>query len=105
MIAGFIIWTVCALMFIKAGLASKHSTKPAGFFANVEAPEVNNVEEYNQKVAKLWIVSGLLFELLGIPFLFAKQNSPIYIIPILGTVFLVIGMVIVYMNIQSKYSK
>ena len=76
MIAAFVIWTILAFVFLGIGIRSAKMEKPAGFFSNVKAPEVKDVAGYNHAVSRLWIRYALLFEVIGIPFLFLKQNSP-----------------------------
>ena len=45
------------------------------------------------------------FELLGIPFLFLKQNSAGFLLPVLGTVAISIGLMIAYHRILSRYQR
>ena len=45
----------------------------------------------------------LLFEMIGVSLLFIKQNSPLVILIVLGVVFLVIGTMVAYIKIESKY--
>ena len=51
MLLAFIIWSMCALLFLIIGISSKISKKPAGFFSNCKAPEVTDVKKYNNAVA------------------------------------------------------
>ncbi len=103
MIAAFIIWTVLAAVFLGIGIGTVNRKKPAGFFSNVQAPEVKDVKGYNRAVSRLWIGYALLFEVTGIPFLFLKQNSPFFLLIGLAVVFLSLGLMILYMNIESRY--
>ena len=48
-------------------------------------------------------VFTVLFELIGVSLLFIKQNSPLVILIVLGVVLLVIGMMVTYTKIESKY--
>ena len=48
---------------------------------------------------------AVLFELLGIPFLFLKQNHALFVVSILGTVVITIGLVIAYQRILQKCRK
>ncbi len=105
MLIGFIIWTACAVVMLVIGIVSWISKKPAGFFAGVEPPKVSDVKKYNHSVAILWFVYGALFELLGLPFLFYKQNSPVFIVTLLGTVAITLGLVIAYHFILSRFEK
>ena len=103
MLMGFLIWTACAVVLLVIGILSWISKKPAGFFAGVEPPKVTDVKKYNHAVGALWFVYTVLFELLGMPFLFYRQNSPQFIITLLGTVAITLGLVIGYHFILSKY--
>lgn len=105
MLLAFIIWSMCALLFLIIGISSKISKKPAGFFSNCKAPEVTDVKKYNNAVAKIWFVAAVIFELLGVPFLVLEQNSPIFILIMLPIPFLIILMVVVYLKIEAKYRK
>lgn len=101
----FLIWTIICICFLGIGIYSRFSKKEVGFWANAKVIEATDVQAYNKAVSKLWIVFAILFELLGVPFLFMKQNSPLVIISILGTVFLVIGIILAYTMIENKYRK
>ena len=103
MIYGLVIWSSVAVLITGIGVRSWKSKKPAGFFAGVEPPKVKNVRKYNHAVAVMWFAYAILFELLGLPFLFQKQNSPMFILTILGVVAITIALVIVYNRILAKY--
>jgi hypothetical protein len=103
MIIGFIIWSICALIFFFIGAGCWKSEEAVGFFTFVKPPVVSDVSRYNHAVSILWIVSAVLLELLGIPILFIEQNSPLAFIMVFGAVVLVIGMMIAYIRIEAKY--
>lgn len=105
MVIAFIIWSLMALLFIGFGFVAKFSKKPAGFWANTNAPEVSNVGKYNNSVSTLWFVFAILFELIGSPLLFCDKESPLILFVILGTVFLCIGIMVAYTMINLKYKK
>ncbi|MBR3311202.1 MAG: hypothetical protein IKG15_05165 [Solobacterium sp.] len=105
MIIAFLIWTVLAVIFLCIGIYCRSSRKPVGFWANSQPPKIRDVQKYNYEMSRLWMVYALLFECTGIPFLFLKQNSPVFIIPVLANVFLAIGIMAVYGKIESKYIK
>ena len=105
MIAGFIIWSLmCALLF-GVGIWTWNAKKPAGFFAGVKPPEVTDVRKYNHSVATLWFLYAGLFEAVGLPFLFLKQNSAAFLPVVLGTVILTIAFMIGYTHIENKFRK
>lgn len=103
MIIGLIIWSSVTVLIIGIGIWSWNAKKPAGFYEGVEPPKVKNVQKYNHAVAILWFVYAILFELLGFPFLFEKQNSPMFVLTILGVVAITIALLFVYNRILAKY--
>ena len=105
MLIGFIIWSAVSLLLLGIGFWSWNSGKAVGFYSGVKPPEVKDVRKYNHSVAVLWFVYALLFWLLGIPFLFLKQNSALFLLSILGTVAITLTLVIVYQKILQKYRK
>ena len=104
MLPAFLLWTLLALLFIGIGIYVRKMNRPAAFFAfRKEGPQVTDIQKYNRSVSTLWIVCGLLLELLGLPLLYVKQNSLALIIPILGTVFLCLALAIGYTKIYARY--
>ena len=102
MLIGFIIWSSITLLLLGIGIWAWNSGTPVSFFSGVKPPEVKDVRKYNHSVAVLWFVYAVLFELLGIPFLFLKQNRALFVVSILGTVVITIGLVIAYQRILQK---
>ena len=105
MIVAFIIWTIVALMFAGIGAWAWLSKTPVGFFAGVKAPEVRDTVKYNHQVATLWFGYAGIYELLGIPFLFFKQNSAMFIVTILGVMALTIGLLVAYTYVSVSNQK
>ena len=105
MLIGFIIWSAVSLLLLGIGFWSWNSGKAFGFYSGVKPPEVKDVRKYNHSVAVLWFAYALLFWLLGIPFLFLKQNSALFLVSILGTVAITLALVIAYQKILQKYRK
>lgn len=103
MAVGFGIWSACAVLMIGIGAWSRNAKKAAGFWANAEAPEVTDIKNYNRAVSRIWFVSGVLFEMLGLPMLSGGQNNPVVMLSVVGSMFLVIGMMIAYMRVENKY--
>ncbi|MBE5953657.1 MAG: hypothetical protein E7257_05810 [Lachnospiraceae bacterium] len=106
-IMAFVIWIICSLLFVVIGIYVMKSkkTKPFGFWANAEAPEVSDVEGYNKALGKLWIIFGVGFAVDGLPLL-AGQNSALIIISVIGAMFLSIGVMVYYtLCIEAKYKK
>lgn len=105
MIAGFIIWSLVSIALLGIGVLTWRSRKPAGFFAGVNPPEVRDVRKYNHSVAVLWFVYAILFELLGLPFLFLKQNSAGFVWTVLGVAVISIALMIAYHRILIRYQQ
>lgn len=105
MIAGFIIWSLISIALLGIGVLTWRSRKPAGFFAGVNPPEVRDVRKYNHSVAVLWFVYAILFELLGLPFLFLKQNSAGFVWTVLGVAVISIALMIAYHRILIRYQQ
>ena len=103
MIFGFITWSSVTILIIGIGVWSWKLKKPAGFYAGIEPPKVKDVRKYNHAIAIMWFVYAILFEFLGFPFLFQKQNSSKFILTILGCVAITIALLIVYNRILAKY--
>ncbi len=100
---GFVIWSIAAILFFLIGISGWKAQEAVGFFTFVKSPIVTDVTRYNHQVSILWMVSAVILEIMGIPFLFLEQNSPLYILMIFGVVILIIGMIITYIRIESKY--
>lgn len=100
---GFILWTLITLISVYIGITTRKSNMPVNLFTFCDVPKVNDVKRYNRAVSNLWLVFTVLFEMIGISLLFIKQNSPFVVLIVLGVVFLVIGMMVAYIKIESKY--
>ena len=103
----YIIWAVIGVMIIAMGIYDMCSKKekPFGFWANAETAPIEDVKGYNRALGILWCVYGVLFTLIGLPLL-AGENSGMLILTMLGTMFISIGAMIVYVIcIEPKYRK
>jgi hypothetical protein len=105
MVIAFVVWTIVAFIFFLIGISVWKAREVVGFFTFVKPPVIKNIEQYNHSVALLWVIFSFILELLGVPFLFAEQNSPVFIIVILGVFVLILGMIITYLKIEAKYKK
>ncbi len=106
-VTAFIIWAIIGVLIIIMGIYDMKSkkTKPFGFWANADVIPVEDVKGYNSALGKLWCVYGVLFILIGLPLL-DKQDSGLIIITMLGTLFISIATMIVYVvGIEAKYRK
>lgn len=104
---GFCVWLCTGCFFSGMGIYIFLSKKEKtfGFWANGDAFPVANVRAYNRALGKLWIVFGIIFILLGLPFL-KGQNSPWILLSILGAMLEAIGCMAVYiLVIERKYRK
>lgn len=101
----FILWTFCGVFLMGFGVRAYRAKEAVSFWANAKTVPMADVKHYNRAVAKLWLVAGLVFILLGIPLLLAGQNSALVMISIIGVMFWVIALMIVYTRIEAKYRK
>ena len=105
MIIGFVIWSIVAIIFFGIGISCRKSHEAVGFFTFVKPPVVEDVEHYNNAISILWFIAAGVLEIIGIPILFLKQNSPLCIPIIFVVIVGVIAMVIAYLKIEEKYKK
>ena len=105
-IMGFVIWLICGLLFVGIGIYDYMSKKQVGFWANFDVPEVEDVIGFNKAVGRLFITYGVVFILIGIqliPSIFYK-NVLLVFIPIIGTVFETIWLMVYFvMKIEKDY--
>lgn len=104
-VIGFIIWILVCTLFVIIGISSWNSKTPVGFFSNAKAPDVSEIPDikgYNHAVARIWFVFAGGFALLGLPLL-AGQNSPLIIITVIGSLWLCIALIVMYMRVEKKY--
>jgi uncharacterized membrane protein len=107
MIAAFVIWCIIGLFFVGLGIydCRAKSARPFGFWSNVKVTDIKDVPAYNKALGKLFIWFGIVFILLGIPFL-TGQNSPWIILSMVGVMVLTIVSMAVYtVGIEGKYRK
>lgn len=103
MVVGFIIWSIVASFFMFIGISAWRSKQEVGFFTFSKPLKMKNVVKYNHAVGKLWFSFAAVLEIIGIPFLFIEQNSPIAILIIFEVMILVIAIIIIYLGIEKKY--
>jgi hypothetical protein len=101
----FIIWTLLCLLFVFLAFRTSRSKEPVSFWANETSElKIDNVKEYNSKLAKLFLVYAVLLFICGLPLL--TESKLAVIGSVLGTVFSSFGMMAYYvMKIESKYRK
>ncbi len=102
---GFIVWSAVALFLLLLAALTWRAKKPAGFFAGIRPPKIRDVRRYNRALALLWVGYALLFELLGLPFLFLHRNKALMAVPLLGIPMLTLALVAAYHVILSRYEK
>ena len=103
----FIIWAIVGVLFVVMGIycIKSKKAKPFGFWANAEVAQVKDVKGNNRALGILWCVYGVLFTVIGLPLL-SGQNSGLMIVTMLGTMFISIGAMVVYVvGIEGKYRK
>lgn len=105
-IMGFVIWVICGLLFVRIGIYDYMSKKQVGFWANFDVPEVEDVIGFNKAVGRLFITYGVVFILIGIPLIpsIFYKNVLLVFIPIIGTVFETIWLMVYFvMKIEKDY--
>lgn len=99
----FCIWCLCGIFFIGIGLFCRQSKTPMGFWANDKAPKVKDIKGYNRALGKCWITYGIIFILIGFPILFS-QDSLWILVPVLGTLFDTLALILAYtMIVTPRY--
>ncbi len=103
----FAIWSIVALVFIVIAISSWNSNEVVGFFNVGKVPDIPkcNIVAYNHSVAVIWMIFSIVLEILGIPLLLFEQNSPYFIVTILGTILLLIGIIIAYLKIEKHFMR
>ena len=102
-IIAFVIWSIVAIIFVLIGISAWRSKQEVGFFSFSKPVKMRDIVKYNHAVGKLWVSFAAILEFIGIPFLFAEQNSPIFIFILLEVMVLVIAVIIIYLKIEEKY--
>lgn len=103
MVIAFIFWTIISLLFVVVGYTTGKASKSTGFFTWIQPVKMKDVKGYNRAVAKIWYGFAAGLEILGIPLLFAEQNSAIYLLVVVGTVVLILAVMIAYFKVEAKY--
>lgn len=105
MVIAFVIWSIVAMILIGIGINCRKADDVVGFFTFTKPPIIEDVKAYNKEVGVLWLVSAIIFELLGVPLLLLEQNSPLFIPVILSVMVWVIALMVAYLKIETKYKK
>lgn len=104
-IVGFIVWLIVGCFIIGVGISAFFRKKAVGFWANMKALQVNanDIKKYNCAVGWLFIIYGVLFNILGIPLL-GGRNSPLVLLSVVGVMLETIIMMGIYtLVIEKKY--
>lgn len=105
MVIAFLVWSICAAVFLAIGISCRKANEAAGFFTFAKPPEVTDIRRYNHAVAALWFTAAVILEIIGVPLLFLEQNSPLFVPVIFAVIVLVIAMMVAYLRIEAKYRK
>ncbi len=103
MVAGFTIWSIVALVLVGIGIGVWKSDRATGFYAGAKPPQVRCVRKYNRSVALLWFAYAVVFELLGLPLLFLKQNAAGFLGIVPGVPVISIALMIAYNRILRSF--
>lgn len=98
---GFIIWAIFGCIMIGIGIRAFFSKKAVGFWANIKMIQVNDIKGYNCATAKLFILYGVVFIILGIPLL-GGQNTPYILLSVLGLMIETIAAMAIYSLVITK---
>lgn len=101
----FASWTALGAAFIVLGIyvAFSKKEKAFGFWANAKVAPVTDIKKYNRALGALECGFGAGFILIGLPLL-AGADSPLFIVSILGAMFLAIAAMVIYeIGIVKKY--
>lgn len=101
---GFVIWALCAVLFVLLGVHAFFAQKPVGFWANADTPPIGDVRAYNRAVGRLWCAYGAVFLLLGTPML-SERAALMMCFACLGVVVETIVLIAVYTKIEQTYRK
>lgn len=95
-------WMIVSVVFYCLGGYAWRAEKPVKFWNIAQQIQVRDVKRYNRAVAKLWIVSAVVWDVAGLPLL-AGQNSAWIVFSILGAVAWSIALMVIYTRIEKKY--
>ena len=104
-ITGFVLWFIVGCAFIGLGVYARSSQKPMGFWANAKVFAVTDVKKYNNAMAKLFIIFGIIFIILGLPLLL-KTTTLLIFVPMIGVMLeSIVAMIVYTIVIEKKYKK
>lgn len=95
-------WLLGCSVFVLFGTIAWNARQAVRFWNISQQIQVSNIKKYNHAVAKMWFVFALLLAVTGMPLL-TGQNSAWIVVTILGTMFLAIALMVVYIKIEKKY--
>ncbi|MDO4975706.1 MAG: hypothetical protein Q4E53_00435 [Eubacteriales bacterium] len=101
----FAVFTLVAILIFAIAITTWKSEKAVGFFTGIKPPKVKNVKAYNHAVAKIWFVFAVIFELLGLPFLWIGGDSVYGLIVSIFVMIWALGLIITYLIVEQKYKK
>ena len=97
----FCIWMIGSGLFAVFGALAWRRKKAVRFWNISQEIRVSNVQKYNRAVAKMWFVFSGIFTGIGLPVL--AKNPAWIAVTILGAMFSVIALMVVYTVIEKKY--
>ncbi|MDD3239585.1 MAG: hypothetical protein PHW47_05770 [Lachnospira sp.] len=100
---GFLMWLFFGIVMVAFGIWAHFSRKAVGFWSNIRVTDENvtDVRKYNNAVAKLFCVYGIIFAILGVPLL-SGQNSAWILFSVVGVLFESIFAMVIYTTVIEK---
>ena len=103
-ITSFITWCIWGIFFICLAVYIWFSKKAISFWGNKNTFEVTDIRRYNHALSKLYGAYGIVFILLGLPFLAGHPEC--VFLSIAGVVMESIALIVFYsLVIKKKYKK
>lgn len=95
-------WLMASVIFFCLGGYAWTAKSPVKFWNIAQHIKVCDIKKYNQAVGKLWFMSAVVFDAIGLPLL-KGQNSAWIVVTILGTMAWAIAVMVIYTGIEKKY--
>ena len=99
----YVIWLMASIVFLGLAGYARAAHRPVRFWNVTKDIQVRDIHKYNRAVARMWTVFAAVVAVIGLPLLFAGQNSAWAVIPILGGMASAIALMVLYSGIEKTY--